>query len=88
MFKKYFLVLFILSVPLLLSGCKTGLFGEETPANVPPPAPAAPVVVDGIRTSYADVVEKSSPAVVRTVLLELEIAGRLERHGGGLVSLV
>ena len=30
---------------------------------------------------------KSSPAVVRTVLLELEIAGRLERHGGGLVSL-
>ncbi len=29
-----------------------------------------------------------SPAVVRTVLLELEIAGRLERHGGSLVSLV
>jgi DNA processing protein len=31
---------------------------------------------------------RSSPAIVRTVLLELEIAGRLERHGGGLVSLV
>jgi len=30
---------------------------------------------------------KSSPAVVRTVLLELEIAGRLERHGGSLVSM-
>src|SRR5436305_11170812 len=30
----------------------------------------------------------ASPAVVRTVLLELELAGRLERHGGGLVSLV
>ena len=30
----------------------------------------------------------STPAVVRTVLLELEIAGRLERHGGSLVSLV
>jgi DNA processing protein len=30
----------------------------------------------------------SSPAIVRTVLLELELAGRLERHGGGLVSLV
>lgn len=28
------------------------------------------------------------PAVVRTVLLELELAGRLERHGGGLVSLL
>jgi DNA processing protein len=30
----------------------------------------------------------ASPAVVRTVLLELELAGKLERHGGGLVSLV
>jgi DNA processing protein len=30
----------------------------------------------------------SSPRVVRIVLLELEIAGRIERHGGGLVSLV
>lgn len=28
-----------------------------------------------------------SPAVLRTVLLELELAGKLERHGGGLVSL-
>ncbi|MGH6717282.1 MAG: DNA-processing protein DprA, partial [Bradyrhizobium sp.] len=27
-------------------------------------------------------------AVVRTVLLELELAGKLERHGGGLVSLI
>jgi DNA processing protein len=31
---------------------------------------------------------QSSPAIVRTVLLELEIAGRLARHGGSLVSLV
>ncbi len=30
----------------------------------------------------------ASPAVVRTVLLELELAGRLERHGGGLVSSI
>ena len=28
------------------------------------------------------------PAIVRTLLLELELAGKLERHGGGLVSLV
>jgi DNA processing protein len=28
------------------------------------------------------------PAVVRMVLLELELAGRLERHGGGMVSLI
>jgi DNA processing protein len=31
---------------------------------------------------------QTSPSVVRTVLLELELAGRLERHGGGLVSLI
>lgn len=29
-----------------------------------------------------------APAVVQTVLLELELAGRLERHAGGKVSLV
>jgi DNA processing protein len=29
-----------------------------------------------------------SPAILRTVLLELELAGRLERHGGAMVSLV
>jgi DNA processing protein len=31
---------------------------------------------------------EASPAAVRTVLLELDLAGRLERHGGGLVSLI
>jgi DNA processing protein len=29
-----------------------------------------------------------SPAAVRIVLLELELAGRLERHGGAMVSLL
>ena len=29
----------------------------------------------------------TSAAIVRTVLLELELAGRLERHGGGMVTL-
>jgi DNA processing protein len=32
-------------------------------------------------------IPRTSPAIVRTVLVELEIAGRLERHGGALVSL-
>jgi len=42
-----------------------------------------PVLIDDlVRLS------KTSPRVVRMVLLELEIAGRLERHGGGLVSLI
>jgi DNA processing protein len=43
----------------------------------------APVSIDDlVRLS------QSSPTVVRTVLLELELASRLERHGGALVSLV
>jgi predicted Rossmann fold nucleotide-binding protein DprA/Smf involved in DNA uptake len=29
----------------------------------------------------------SGAPIVHTILLELELAGRLERHGGGLVSL-
>ncbi len=42
-----------------------------------------PVAIDDlVRLSGA------KPAIVRTVLLELEIAGRLERHGGSLVSLL
>lgn len=31
---------------------------------------------------------QTSPAIVRTVLLELELAGRLERHDGGMASLI
>jgi DNA processing protein len=43
----------------------------------------APISIDDlVRMSGA------APAIVRTVLLELELAGRLERHGGGLVSLL
>lgn len=43
----------------------------------------APIGIDDlIRMSEAPA------SVVRVVLLELELAGRLERHGGGLVSLV
>jgi len=40
--------------------------------------------------SIDDLVRMSgaSPAIVRTILLELELAGKLERHGGGMVSLI
>jgi DNA processing protein len=44
--------------------------------------PTAVAIDDLIRISG------STPAIVRTVLLELEIAGRLERAGSGLVSLL
>jgi DNA processing protein len=44
---------------------------------------ATPVPVDEIIRQSA-----LAPALVHTVLLELELAGRLERHAGGRVSLV
>lgn len=61
-----FLLIFTVAV---ISGCRTNLFSGDA-ENAPqtqnqPQPPPAPVVVDGVRTSYADIVEKSSPAVVR-----------------------
>jgi DNA processing protein len=44
---------------------------------------AAPVSIDDLVREAA-----ASPGAVQTVLLELELAGKIERHGGGLVSLV
>ena len=49
----------------VLSGCKTNLLGGDAPVAAQPQAPAPPVVVEGMRTSYADIVERTSPAVVR-----------------------
>src|SRR6476469_1986486 len=47
-------------------GCRSGLLGgSEAPPVQQPAAPPQPISVDGVRTSYADVVEKTSPAVVR-----------------------
>ena len=72
---------------------------EEPPSEVPAPLDAEPAADERNRiiallgptpASLDDLVRlsRARPAAVRTVLLELEIAGRLERHGGGLVSLV
>jgi len=66
--------------------------GESMPTAEPAPdersrvvgllSPTAVLIDDLVRMSG------TSPRIVRMVLLELEIAGRLERHGGGLVSLI
>ncbi|MBV9199387.1 MAG: DNA-protecting protein DprA [Alphaproteobacteria bacterium] len=53
--------------------------GHSDIASLLGPTPVA--VDDLVRLSGA------SAATVRRVLLELELAGRIERHGGGLVSL-
>ena len=70
-------VLVLITSAAVLSGCKTGLFGNEAvETSQQPAAPAPPIVVDGTRTSYADVVQKTSPAVVR---IEAESKGRASR---------
>ncbi len=62
---KFLSILLVISL-LTLAGCKSTLTGDQETATAPNQmtTPAAPVVVDGMRTSYADVVEKTSPAVV------------------------
>jgi DNA processing protein len=56
--------------------------GDDERARITELLGPTPVLIDDlVRLSG------SSPAVVRTVLLELDLAGRLDRHGGGLVSL-
>ena len=65
--KKILSLLLIFSV-VAMAGCRTNLFSSDAPAvetQNQPLAPPQPLVVDGVRTSYADVVEKTSPAVVQ-----------------------
>ena len=77
MLKGKFLLVAALSSAVVFSGCNTGLLSGSPTTTAPaePIAPPAPIVVDGVRTSYADVVEKSSPAVVR---IEAEVKGRAQ----------
>src|SRR5215204_2440318 len=65
MLKKNLAIIFVVLGSIGASACRTGLFGGDAAPAPSEPAPAAPVVVEGVRTSYADVVEKTSPAVVR-----------------------
>lgn len=76
--QKALLVFGLISVTSL-SSC--GLFGSyDAPAPQNQPAePPAPVVVDGMRTSYADVVQRTAPAVVR---IEAEIRNRQSQQQG------
>jgi DNA processing protein len=65
-------------------------FGSEPPADASDAERAAVVALLGLVPVPVDELIRQSglaPAVVQTVLLELELAGRLERHAGGRVSL-
>jgi DNA processing protein len=82
--------------PILGRGLEPPPAREPEAAAAPESEPAADerarivALLGPAPTSIDDLVRLSqtSPAIVRTVLLELEIAGRLERHGGALVSLL
>ena len=74
------------------TGDEEDLDREQLAAGEPPDDQRARIValLGPTPVSIDDLVRlsQSTPATVRIVLLELELAGRLERHGGGLVSLV
>lgn len=57
-------------------------FGEDERGGIVALLGPTPVSTDDLMRLTG-----ASPATVRAILLELEIAGRLERHGAGLVSL-
>jgi DNA processing protein len=65
--------------------------GPEPPLSEPDTSERARIVglLGPTPVSIDDLIRLSgsAPAIVRTVLLELELAGRLERHGGSLISL-
>jgi DNA processing protein len=79
--------------PILWRPMELSAEEPETPAPQPDPASEERKRIVGLLgptpVGLDDLVRLSgsSPAVVRTILLELELAGRLDRHGGGLVSL-
>jgi len=86
----------VIAVVRPILGQRTDLAVEE-PERAPPPGgdpggderARVTQLLGPTPVSIDDLVRLSgcSPAMVRMVLLELELAGRLERHGGALVSL-
>lgn len=77
-YKRSFTFLFVIAT-LFLTSCNTGLLSGDQPTPPPPEAtpPPAPLVVDGVRTSYADVVERTASAVVR---IEAEVRNRPQQR--------
>ncbi|HLM02114.1 MAG TPA: DegQ family serine endoprotease [Pyrinomonadaceae bacterium] len=69
MFKpgRLFLIFTFVTLSLFtLAGCRSGVSEEipSAPTQIQPQAPPAPVLGDGSRTSYADIVDRVAPAVV------------------------
>lgn len=69
MLKKSYLLISILIFAILLNGCKTSALEADNiptqPTESKPAIAPAPISTDGFRTSYADIVDRVSPAVVK-----------------------
>ncbi len=69
MFQKSYLISIILIISFVsfLNGCKTNTLQQENgqPATEPRPIAPPPILTDGTRTSYSDIVERVAPAVVK-----------------------
>jgi serine protease Do len=64
---KLFLIFSFVTLSFLtLTGCKSNIAEQapDAPTQIQPQAPPAPIVGDGSRTSYADIVDRVAPAVV------------------------
>lgn len=76
MFVRNLLFTVVVCGLMFVSACRTGLLSaEDVPEPVAVSPESAPLVVDGVRTSYADVVERSSPAVVQ-IMAEIRASSR------------
>ncbi|MEP6946118.1 MAG: Do family serine endopeptidase [Acidobacteriota bacterium] len=83
MLRSKFVIVAAVMVASFGASCKTGLLSSgEVPPTQTQQAPVQPLVVDGVRTSYADIVDKTSPAVVRIEADHKEKASQIQQQPG------
>jgi serine protease Do len=78
--RAFFFLAGILILSIFLAGGCKNMLGANDPAAASnaPAGPPPPVVVDGVRTSYADVVEKVAPTVVKITAEHKQKAQQME----------
>ncbi len=83
---KQISILLLLITALFTASCESSFakFQASEKPSVEEAKPNTPIVVDGNRTSYADVVDKTSPAVVRVnVEAKAKKQAMMQDEGGG-----
>jgi serine protease Do len=73
-----------------LSGCKSNIAEEipQAPTQIQPQAPPSPVVGDGSRLSYADIVDRVAPAVVMVNVEQRAKPSTGRGEGGGAIPFL